>query len=89
MPSRTKRTTKAKGWSANLTRVLRLKNGRELVTLADAARCLDTYFSTVTRSASLARTIEDLMRAAETGKLKDRKAATDRVWLELRERFLL
>jgi hypothetical protein len=74
-------------WSALLTRSLTLKSGDKLVTLADARDCLIKYFETVVQNnAALARAIELLFKAAETGSFVDRKAATDQIAIVLRGR---
>jgi hypothetical protein len=66
-------------WSAKLTRSLTLKDGTKLVTLADARDVLIRYFETVTSSHGVARAIELLLVAAASGKLADRRAATEQL----------
>jgi hypothetical protein len=73
-------------WSDKLTRPLTLKSGATLVTLSDARDCLAEYFETVAGSPSLARAIELLSKAAETGSFVDRKAATDHLAVVLKGR---
>jgi hypothetical protein len=77
-------------WSAKLTHSLTLKDGTELVTLADARACLTRYRSTGTYSPGVARgterAIKLIMKAAETGAYPDRQAATDQVAIVLRWR---
>jgi hypothetical protein len=75
-------------WSAKLTRSLTLKDGSKLVTLSDARECLLTHFSTTTKNDALAHAIELMMKAAETGTIPDRKAATDQVATVLAQRRL-
>jgi hypothetical protein len=62
-------------WSAKLTHSLALKDGTELVMLADALTCLIRYFWTVTGSGSLGRDPDyaiELIKAADTGAYPDR-----------------
>jgi hypothetical protein len=75
-------------WDAPLSRVL-TPRGAQLSTLREAGQFLSERFSNVTHDASLKRAIELLMRAAESGEAKDRKAATDQVVLVLLSRGLL
>ena len=74
------------GWSGKLTRSLSLITGHKLVTLADARACVIQYFATATESRAVAFSIELLLKAAETGRFADRKAATDQVAIVLRAR---
>jgi hypothetical protein len=80
-------------WSAKLTQSLTLKDGTELVTLADARACLSRFRSTVTTSPGVARGTDRAMKlvvkAAETGAYADRKAATDQVAIVLRWRAII
>jgi hypothetical protein len=76
------------GWDAPLSRVL-TPRGARLSTLRAAGQYLSEQFATVVESAVLARAIELLMAAAESGRPKDRKAATDQVVLVLLNRGLL
>ncbi len=71
-------------WSAKLTRPLSLKSGDKLVTLSDARDYLIRYFETAAQKATLARGIELLFKAAETGSFLDRKAATDHIAIVLK-----
>jgi hypothetical protein len=77
-------------WSAKLTRWLTLKDGTKLVTPNDARACLIRYFGTATHSRGVGRgarrAVDLVMKAAETGALGDRKAATDQVEVVLRWR---
>ena len=77
-------------WSVKLTHSLTLKDGTELVTLADARDCLRRFHSTVTTSPGVARgtdrAIKLVRKAAKTGAHADRKAATDQVAIVLRWR---
>jgi hypothetical protein len=82
------RTPPVRGWDAPLSRVL-TPRGTRLSTLREAGLYLSEAFATVTQSAVLERAIELLMQAAESGKAKDRKAATDQVVLVLLNRGLL
>jgi len=66
-------------WTKPLSQRIKLKDGRELLTLADAADLLGTEFSAVTRSASLEHAIALLIQAAETGRPVERRAATEQV----------
>jgi hypothetical protein len=77
---------KPSGWTAKLTRQIKLKDGTVLVTLADARVAVIRYFETVIESASVARAIERLKKAAATGTRQDRKSATDQVAIVLRGR---
>jgi hypothetical protein len=62
-------------WSRPLTRVLVLKSGKHLTTLLGAADLIAGWFQTAMRDHPLEHTIRLLLRAAETGTRKDRKAA--------------
>jgi hypothetical protein len=73
-------------WTAQLTRSLTLKSGQKLVTLSDARDCLIEHFETVVESATLARALQSLFKAAETGSFPDRKAATDQIAVVLKSR---
>jgi hypothetical protein len=69
-------------WSAKFIHPLTLKDGTELVTLADALSSLARYVGAgttcgVARGTDLA--MELLVKAAETGAYADRKAAADQV----------
>jgi hypothetical protein len=75
-------------WDAPLSRVL-TPRGARLSTLREAGQYLSANFTTVIESAVLARAIELLMAAAESGRPKDRKAATDQIVLVLLNRGLL
>jgi hypothetical protein len=75
-------------WDAPLSRVL-APRGARLSTLREAGRYLADGFSTVTQSAVPERAIELLMLAAETGRAKDRAAATEQLERVLEERGLL
>jgi hypothetical protein len=70
-------------WSAKLTHSFALKDGTELVTLADALTCLIRYFWSVTLGRGLGpdpdRAIELVRKAADTGAYPDCKAATKQV----------
>jgi hypothetical protein len=74
-------TAREPGWSRPLSRTLTLKSGRRLTTLLDATDLLAEQFQTATRNDLLEYAIGLLLRAAETGTLADRRAATDRVAL--------
>jgi hypothetical protein len=63
--------------------------GTRLSTLRDAGRYLADGFATVTQSGVLERAIMLLIRAAESGKPKDRKVATDQLERVLEGRGLL
>jgi hypothetical protein len=76
------------GWDAPLSRVL-APRGTRLSTWREAGRYLSDGFSTVTRSAVLEHAIVLLMVAAESGKAKDRAAATEQVERVLAGRGLL
>jgi hypothetical protein len=71
--------TKRPDGSAKLT----LKDGTKL---ADACATLIKYFDTVIERGSVARAIEMVLKAAESGAFDDRKAATDQVAIVLRGR---
>jgi hypothetical protein len=62
-------------WSRPLTRVLTLKSGKHLTTLLGAADLFARRFQSATRNAPLEHAIRLLLRTAETGTRKDRKAA--------------
>jgi hypothetical protein len=83
------RTPPAADWSAELSRPIALKTGRTLASLSDARACLIETFANVVRDEGLALAIALLMKAAETGKPKDRRAATDQIELILRHRGVL
>ena len=70
----------ARHWSKNLSKRLALKSGEQLVTLRDAGDCLVQIFGTVIKSAPLEYAGELLIRAAETGKRADIKAASRAAW---------
>jgi hypothetical protein len=55
-----------------------------LVTLLDAANLLAERFDTVRRDEALEHALELLLRAAETGRRRDREGATDQIALVLR-----
>jgi hypothetical protein len=76
-------------WSAKLTHSLTLKDGTELVTLADARACLSRCRFVPSRrgvARGTDRAIELVRKAAETGAYPDRQAATDQVAIVLRWR---
>jgi hypothetical protein len=75
-------------WDLPLSRVL-TPRGERLATLREAGAYLSERFATVTHSAVLERAIVLLMAAAESGKPKDRAAATDQVVLVILNRGLL
>jgi len=64
------------GWDAPLTRVL-TPSGQRLQTLRQAGAYLSSRFGNTIKNAALEHAIQLLMHAAETGKLEDRKRATD------------
>jgi hypothetical protein len=66
-------------WSAKLTRPVRLKDDKVLLSLADARDCLLQNFHGTTKNDPLAHAIVLLMKAAEKKTGKDRAAATDQV----------
>jgi hypothetical protein len=57
--------------------------------LSDARACLIRTFANVVRDDALGLAIQLLMQAAETGKPKDHRAATDQIELILRSRGVL
>jgi hypothetical protein len=69
-------------WDLPLSRVL-TPRGARLATLREAAEFLSARFGNVLQCAVLERAIELLMAAAESGKPKDRKAATDQLAIVL------
>jgi len=69
----------ARYWSKPLSRRLKLRDGRELSTLAEAAAVVAEDFGTVTNNAILEHAVELLLRAAETGRTADRREATEQV----------
>ena len=83
------RTPAPSDWSVELARPIALKTGKILATLSDARACLIRTFANVVRDDALALAIQLLMQAAETGKPKDRRAATDQLELILRSRGVL
>jgi hypothetical protein len=76
-------------WAEPLSRVLTLKGGERLATLREAAAVILERFSSVRQDASVEHAIELLMKAAETGGMRDRKVATDQLWRVLMDRRLL
>ena len=76
-------------WSAKLTLPIVLKHGNVLVTLSDARDCLLKSFAGVLESVALEHAIELLFKAAKTGKLRDRRAATAQLQIVLQQRGLL
>jgi hypothetical protein len=78
--------TKPVNWSVKLTRSLTLTNGEELVTLEDARRVVLAYLTTEVEHFDLANAMRFLLIAAETGRVPDRKAATEQVAIVLRAR---
>lgn len=75
-------------WSRKLSATIRLKDGRDLVTLGDASKIILEELSGL-RSPALAKAVELLMLAAQSGKLADRKVATEQVGIVLRFSRLL
>ena len=75
-------------WTRPLTRTLTLKTGERLTTLHDAADLFTRPFGSIWRDTPLAHAIRLLFRAAETGTLADREAATDQITVVLRQRAL-
>jgi hypothetical protein len=73
-------------WSAKLTRSFTLKSGDKLVTLADARRVVLAHLMTDFEDFDLTRAMQLLLTAAETGKVADRRAATEQVETVLRGR---
>ncbi len=73
-------------WSTKLTRSLTLKDGTNLVTLADARDVLRQYLSTEVEDGALSQALRLLLTAAKTGSLANREAATDQVESVLRWR---
>jgi hypothetical protein len=73
-------------WSAKLTRTLTLTNGDKLVTLEDARRVVLAYLINEVEHFDLANAMRFLLTAAETGRVADRKAATEEVAIVLRAR---
>jgi hypothetical protein len=78
--------TEPVNWSAKLTQSLTLTNGEKLVTLEDARRVVLAYLTTEVEHFDLANAMRFLLIAAETGRVADRKAATEQVAIVLRER---
>jgi hypothetical protein len=76
-------------WSKALSYPLVLKNGERLETLADCGGLLTERFSGVLHHEALEYAIVLLMRAAESGKVADRREATDQVERVLRGRGLI
>jgi hypothetical protein len=66
------------GWDAPLARVL-TPSGQRLETLRQAGAYLSSRFGNTIKNAALEHAIQLLMHAAETGKLEDRKRATDQL----------
>src|SRR5688500_10544299 len=83
------RTPPAADWTAELSSPISLKNGKALATLSDARACLIRTFPNVVRHDAFALAITLLMTAAETGRPKDRRAATEQVALVLLRRGVL
>ena len=71
-------------WTLPLTQTLTLKSGRQLRTLGDAADLILDRFGSTIRSDPLEYAIELLLRAAETRRDDDLKAATDQLLVVLR-----
>jgi hypothetical protein len=76
------------GWSAKLTRPVRLKDDTVLLSLAEARDCILRHFKGATKNDALAHAIVLLMKAAEKKTRKDRAAATDQVTTVLAGRGL-
>jgi hypothetical protein len=76
----------ARHWSKPLSRVLTLRNGERLETLADCGGLLTSRFGNVLYDEALEHAIVLLMRAAETGRAIHLEAATDQVETVLRAR---
>jgi hypothetical protein len=74
------------GWSGKLARSLTLKDGTEMVTLADARDVLRNHLATEVENIELGQTLRLLLAAAKTGSVADRRAATDQVEIVLRWR---
>ena len=72
-------SNQAGNWSKPLSRPLRLKDGRELATLGDAADAVAEDIGIVANSAITEHAVELLLRAAETGRANDRRRATEEV----------
>lgn len=72
-------------WDSKLPRPIVLKDGRKLVTLSDL-RAVVVTFSGVIRDDALERGLELLLKAGESGKKKDIKAAADQLVIVLRMR---
>src|SRR4030081_228772 len=68
---------KTDGWSAKLTRSITLKNGTNLVTLADVRAFILKEPDHIQERASWQRAVELLIEAAETG--RGIEGATERV----------
>ena len=77
-------------WRSKLSEPIRLDGDRgELKTLKDAAEFLQREFRSITRNETLHGALEDLMRAADSGELADRRAATEQLRLFLRSQRML
>lgn len=74
-------------WNSKLTRPLVFADGRELVTLRDAAALLLEKFSTITYTEPL--TVALLMKASDRSTHADIEAATNQLERVLRWRYLL
>jgi hypothetical protein len=59
---------KSKGWSAKLTRIIVLRDGTKLETLADAAQFILKEPDYIQQRASWQGATEQLIEAAETGR---------------------
>lgn len=73
----------ARYWSKRLSRTIRLKSGKRLVTLRDAGKLIGEVAEGVTHSVAIEHAAELLMRAAETGTDEDCAAATDQLEIVL------
>jgi hypothetical protein len=80
------RPPKGSDWSVKLTRSLTLRDGTELITLADARAAMRKYLAPEVEDGALGRALSLLLTAAKAGSLANREAATDQVESVLRWR---
>jgi len=66
-------------WSKRLAKPIKLASGVELVTLRDAGEFVRDHFQGYTKNDALECAVELLLAAVETGRLKERRAATAQV----------
>lgn len=83
--------TQPNRWDRKLSRVIEIVNGPagKLTSLDDARHYILANFEKATKNVPLIHAIELLIRAAVSGKLSDREAATAQVERVLRARYWL